>query len=306
MPVPGTSKAPSFSNDKPENLLRFFLRMEGHFKEDNITDGQEKKEKLVEYVDPGVDDEWKAFKEYGAAYSYDDFKTAVKKSYPSVAEAETASWKRLQQKVFESRNHLEVSQTEELSALIRMMRAEINKLKGITPPLCTNAELVRLFFTRLTPAFAELIVRNLRLQPAPAATAGVATTSGHKEDPYTIDAVFDMAISTSEESRGPLGSLLGSGSSAVGRALNPANSEMPAPKPRVQEAFAKFEEISASLKDSIDIQTRNTQALQNSMEKQLSLQTKLLTQQTQGLQSFLSSQTRSSAQRSNEPGILRN
>lgn len=277
MPKDGERNAPTFSNDKPEELPRYFRRMEEWFKDDNVEDEKLKKKKLVDYVDLGVSEEWIAFREYSDVTStYEDFKAAIKNSYPSVAQAEKASLDRLRRKV-SAHPIIEIQETEHVASLTRIMRAEIGKLTKVKPPLCANSDLVSLFLSRLDPEFRQVLFHNLRTKGPSKKAADATTSEAHDEDPFTIEEVFEMAAQTSRESKTPLGRFLTSGTVAL------SNGRARSAGPSAVEV--KLEESSAKLLDSMDLQQKRSTQLQEKLleliERQSQAFTKIVSQQTQ-------------------------
>jgi hypothetical protein len=65
MPKPGEKNAPTFDTEKPEELGRFFERIEDWFAEDGIIDDEVKKRKIVKYLDVDSEIQWKAFSKFG-------------------------------------------------------------------------------------------------------------------------------------------------------------------------------------------------------------------------------------------------
>src|SRR6202167_4067484 len=63
MPKPGVKNTPSFDPEKPEELNRFFERMEDWFLEDSLVD-QDKKKTIVKYLDAESETQWKALSKF--------------------------------------------------------------------------------------------------------------------------------------------------------------------------------------------------------------------------------------------------
>lgn len=273
MPKVGERGAPTFSNEKPEELPRFFRIMEEWFADDTSLTDQQKKQKLVDYVAIGVDEEWKAFAEFDTG-TYDEFKEAIKKSYPTVALAESASADRLRRKV-KLHPSISLHQSEHVASLTRIMRAEIGKLNKINPPLITNHELVTLFLEKLDPEFRQLLAHNLRTQISLVRDAAQqAQRKQHGEDPFTIEEVFKMAAFTSEESKSPLGKFFALAGPAPPTTLTNANADV------------KAEEMSAKILDTLDSQRKTNSQFQQSNEQVL----KAIERQTHLLNNFLTRQ----------------
>ena len=59
MPKPGEKNAPEFDPEKPEELGRFFERMEDYFLDEEIMSNAEMKKKIVKYLDADSEVQWK-------------------------------------------------------------------------------------------------------------------------------------------------------------------------------------------------------------------------------------------------------
>jgi hypothetical protein len=64
MPKPGEKNAPTFDPEKPEELGRFFERMEDWFADEYIVDDTDKKKRIVRYLDPDSESQWKALSKF--------------------------------------------------------------------------------------------------------------------------------------------------------------------------------------------------------------------------------------------------
>jgi hypothetical protein len=121
---------------------------------------------------------------------------------------------------------------------VRVITAEVMKLKRITPPIHTNRELVELFLSRLTPDFASRVAGKLSMHRLVNNTpANPAATPRNPEDMYDIEEVMDMAKQTSLEQANPFGKFL-------------------AFAPVQNTSSVKLEEAVARLTDSINLQTQ--------------------------------------------------
>ena len=60
MPKPSEKNAPSFDLSKPEELSQFFKRIEDWFSDENISDDDDKKRRIVRYLDLDSEVQWKA------------------------------------------------------------------------------------------------------------------------------------------------------------------------------------------------------------------------------------------------------
>jgi hypothetical protein len=239
MPKPGEKNAPAFDPEKPEELGRFFERIEDWFAEDGIVDDDVKKKKIVKYLDADSELQWKAFSKFSSG-TFSDFKAQVMASYPKAEDVMKGSVTALKRRAAKL-GPIDVDERDELLSLIRIMTAEVGKLKLITPPIHTNRELVELFLSRLTQDFARRIAHKLsvrRLMDIAAPGIAAAAVPRNPEDMYDIEDVMEMANQTSMEGANPFGKFLwtsenGSSSSSV-----------------------KLEEAVARLTDSINLQSQ--------------------------------------------------
>jgi hypothetical protein len=242
MPKPGEKNAPEFDPEKPEELGRFFERMEDWFLDEEITSSAEMKKKIVKYLDADSEVQWKALTTFTTG-TYEDFKSQVMASYPAAEEVMKGSVAALQRKI-KKIGPVPADDRDELLSLVRIMTAEIMKLKKITPPIHTNRELVDLFLRRLDPEFAarvanKLAVHRLINANLPANNA----VPRNPEDMYDIEEVMEMAKQTSLEQANPFGKFL---------ALS---------TPSAPPVMAKFEEAIAQLNDSINVQVQHSKAV---------------------------------------------
>ena len=143
MPKPGKKNAPTFDPDKPEELGRFFDRMEDWFIDEGIDDTDERKRSIVKYLDADSETQWKALSKFTTG-SYEDFKLQVMSSYPAAEEVMKGSITALKKKI-KKIGLVVADECDELLSLVRILTAEIMKLKKISPPIHTNRELVELF-----------------------------------------------------------------------------------------------------------------------------------------------------------------
>ena len=260
MPKPGEKNAPSFDTEKPEELGRFFDRIEDWFNEEGITDDEEKKKKIVRYLDADSEVQWKALAKF-ASGTFDEFKSQVMASYPAAEEVMKGSVAALKRKI-KRIGPVTTDDRDELLSLIRIMTAEVMKLKRISPPIHTNRELVELFLNRLTPEFANRVAGKLSMHRLlNKTTANAGTAPRNPEDMYDIDEVMDMAKHTSLEQANPFGKFLGfaqaHGSSSV-----------------------KLEEVVAKLTDSINLQTQYNKQVEQKLTSLQSFMTQPRSQVT--------------------------
>jgi len=259
MPKPGEKNAPLFDPERPEELGRFFDRIEDWFLDDEVESDQEKKRRIVRYLDADSEIQWKALSKYIDG-TYAEFKAQVMSSYPAAEEVMKGSVAALKRKIRKI-GPVATDERDDLLSLIRIMTAEVMKLKKITPPIHTNRELVDLFLGRLTPEFASRVAGKLsthRLFERAHINEGVLPRN--PEDMYDIEEVMDMAKHTSLEHSNPFGKFL---SPAVAHS----------------SANVKLEEAVARFTDSLNIQAKYNQQVEQKIAGLQSLLTQSRGQQ---------------------------
>jgi hypothetical protein len=246
MPKPGEKNAPVFDTEKPEELGRFFERMEDWYIDENIDSDAEKKRRIVRYLDADSESQWKALSSFMDG-TFEEFKAEVLASYPKAEDVMKGSVSALRKKI-KRLGPIEADDRDELLALIRIITAEVLKLKKISPPIHTNRELVELFLARLSPDFAARVANKLSVHRLfsvenPADNAAARNT----EDMYDIEDVMKMAKHTSLEHANPFGKYL-YGAPVQGTGSN-----------------VKLEEVVARLEDSINLQVQHSKHMDQQM-----------------------------------------
>lgn len=239
MPKPGEKNAPVFEPEKPEELGRFFDRVEDWFQDEEIVDNVEKKKRIVRYLDADSEVQWKALSKFSTG-SYEEFKAQVMASYPAAEEVMKGSVTALKRKI-KKIGPVAPDDRDELLSLIRIMTAEIMKLKKITPPIHTNRELVELFLGRLDAEFAARVANKLTVHRLISANNPANDDEvRNNEDMYDIEEVMEMAKQTSLEQANPFGKFL-----AVATT-------------QASPVTVKLEEVVARLNDSINLQVQHS------------------------------------------------
>ena len=242
MPKPGEKNAPVFDAEKPEELGRFFERVEDWYIDEGVVDDAEKKKYIVKYLDADSEVQWKALSKF-ATGTYEEFKAQVMSSYPAAEEVMKGSVTALKRKI-KKIGPVPTDDRNELLALVRLMTAEIMKLKKITPPIHTNRELVELFLGRLEPEFAARVATKLTVHRLiDSKQPEQQNQARNPEDMYDIEDVMEMAKQTSLEQANPFGKYLVSGAAHA----TPVN--------------AKLEEAVARLTDSINVQLQHSKSV---------------------------------------------
>jgi hypothetical protein len=245
MPKPGEKNAPTFDADKPEELGRFFERVEDWFTDEHIDDDTEKKRRIVKYLDPEPEVQWKALPTFLAG-TFEDFKSQVMASYPKAEEVMRGSVAALTRKISQL-GPIAADERDDLLSLVRIVNAEVQKLQKISPPIHTNRELVELFLKRLTPDFAARVANKLSVHRLvnPIVEGGGERNS---EDMYDVKEVMDMAKQASMEFANPFGKFLWTSQAAN------------------TESTVKLEESIAKLADTMSYQVRYNKQVEQKLE----------------------------------------
>jgi hypothetical protein len=242
MPRPGEKNAPTFDPEKPEELGRFFERLEDWFEEDGIVDDAEKKRRIVKYLDADSEYQWKALPTFEGA-TWEEFKAQVMSSYPAAEEVTKGSVAALKRKI-KKIGPVAPDERDELLTLVRNMTAEVVKLKKITPPIHTNRELVELFLDRLTPDFANRVAGKLSMHRLVNEKAREGDQDRNPEDMYDIEQVMEITRHTSLEHANPFGKYITSYSGAG------------------STTQVKLEEAVARLTDTLNLQTSHNRQIE--------------------------------------------
>jgi len=245
MPQPGTKNAPFFDKEKPEELHRFFERMEDWFAEDGVTDDAELKKKLVRYTDVDTEQQWKAFDAFTTGV-FGEFKKAILASYPKARELTKGSVETLKKKV-KGLGPISTSDRDELQELIRIMRTETGKLEKITPPIHTNRELVDIFRGRLDNAFKTMLGMKLIMRrEATRLTqpAAVPVKSRDPEDLYDLSEIMEIAAELGQENDPFAKHAINTGTTVA------------------SESTVKMEELMSKLLDTVNIQNQRSTSLE--------------------------------------------
>jgi hypothetical protein len=205
MPRPGEEKAPTFDPERPEELERFFERIEDWFAEECIENDAVKKMQIVKYLDADSEAQWKALSKFLDG-TFVEFKLQVIDSYPDVRKGSISVLNRKIMKI----GLVAPTAREELWNLIRIMNAEVSKLERISPPIHTNRELVELFLSRLTFEFAAMVAGKLSILGLLNADnqEALQARARHPEDMYDLEEVMSMAKHIALEYINPIGQFL--------------------------------------------------------------------------------------------------
>jgi hypothetical protein len=257
--------------------------MEDWFEEDGLGD-QDKKRTIVKYLDADSETQWKALSKFKDG-TYAEFKVQVMRSYPKAEEVMKGSMAALKWKL-KKHGPIATDEVDELLALIRMMNAEVTKLKEIKPPIHTNRELVELFLPRLVPEFAACIAQKLSVQRLIGEARDGEGQERNPEDMFDIEEVMEMACQMAIEATHPFSKYLGS--TSTGRS----------------ETNIKLEEVVAKLADTVNLQMQyNKQVDQKLANLQLFLKSTGPSQNNSFQPNFARPQAASNWQGNNNPNI---
>ena len=255
MPQPGEKNAPFFDVEKPQELSRFFERMEDWFAEENLTADVDRKKKTVRYTDVETEDQWKALSKFDNG-TFEQFKEQVIACYPRAVDVAKGSVAGLKKKIKQI-GLVSADDRDELLSLIRIMTAEVAKLKKITPPIHTNRELVDIFLGRLTKDFAANIAAKLSVHrlaaPAAAGAGAAALVPRNPEDMYDVADVMEMANLTAQEHSNPFAKYLGSSNSKEGDGV----------AVKMEEAISKMNDTMSLYEQHTKLMDQRLATLQN-------------------------------------------
>ncbi|SJL11881.1 uncharacterized protein ARMOST_15293 [Armillaria ostoyae] len=243
--------------------------MEDLFSNYSITDDDEKKKKLVRYTDAHTEEEWQALEEYDNG-TFAEFKEAVLKNYPEVADAETGTWERLTH-ILHKFSNLGADEHELYLKFKCRFLTEAKKLQK-PPALVMNRELMEKFTESLSPTFRANIASRLSIKcgvksvtSAPAATAPAAAAAGavavpvvakpvkRREDMHTLDEVVAEADDIALNSSTSYLLLVTSGSISSTRATSGSG---------IKAEFEEVKQQVATLLDCIDMSEKQVKERQ--------------------------------------------
>jgi len=105
--------------------------------------------------------QWKALPEFSAGI-YEALKEKLLTLYPKAEELGRGSVDNLKKKM-RGIGEIGVNDRDVLLSLIRIITAELSKLKNISPPIHTNRELVEMFLGCLSRKFAASVAQKLSI-----------------------------------------------------------------------------------------------------------------------------------------------
>ena len=180
--------------------------MDDWFSEEGIQGDAERKKRLVCYTDIETERQWKALTEFSTG-TYEALKDKLLSLYPRVEELGRGSMDNLRKKM-RGIGEIEVTDKKALLSLIRVITAELSKLKDIVPPIHTNRELVEMFLGCLSKKFAASMAQKLSIHCVSATVANLGSQGWqvpqrNPEDMFDITEVMEMARLTAIENANP-------------------------------------------------------------------------------------------------------
>jgi TolA-binding protein len=232
--------------------------MEDLYKKYGVTDDEERIQNLGKYADANSEVEWQYLKSYEEK-NWDKFKKELINSYPQAADQERGSLKKLKRLCKENRG---IDQTDlvELKSLVRRFVAEVSKLQK-EPALLSNREAVEMFLDCLEPEFRNNVLSRLEV------LSKVAEGTVRPEDRFQLEEVIETAISIGQGSRTAFRSVASRTAPATpsGRANN-------------SEMSSKVEAEISRLKDSFNVQSKQSESGLKQLNNKIEELTRLMSQ----------------------------
>lgn len=271
IPAAWDQNRPKFDGETANSLRNFLRHCEIIFTSGSITDEQEKKEKLLEYVDQSdIREQWEKLGTYKAPAAFDKWKDEILELFPEIEDMAQGS---LQKPNIICQNSTPISR-DELGKLRRFSLAfgnEAEKLMKGTA-LVVNLHLVEMILGVLDPVFAEELENTMNqaaivsiYHPVVAAAGqanGLALT-GRRGDRLPYKQVLQMADHIANNWVGRSSKRLLNGGSrtdltaGMGLGVVPvASSETVKIKKEIAERLDTFAGELAQIKDSADVRER--------------------------------------------------
>ncbi|KAK0193266.1 hypothetical protein F5146DRAFT_1133933 [Armillaria mellea] len=265
MPGLNEKATPRFeSSSDPEELKRFFSRLEDLFDKCTVTDEEEKKKAVVSYTNIKTEHQWKVLPKYAAGGKYEDFKSEVMDCYDGMCNSNCNVVLELKRLVC----CYDIAQISDKSQFM-VFKREFQVLASALSKVLSNRELVNAFLAPMSDELYRLIKLQLEQLPPPMGLA-----KQELADPYTLKEVMEAGLAVlqgvflsmdrkQDEARGvPTGATLSREQHRSTMAM--CNS------PAVEEQPVKQEEIGsvmAVIKDFLEQQTSVSDKRLGSLEK---------------------------------------
>ncbi|PBL04222.1 hypothetical protein ARMGADRAFT_1022687 [Armillaria gallica] len=147
MPRPNEKSAPRFeSSTDPEELERFFSRLEELFNKSVVTMDAEKKKYAVVYTDIKMEKQWKVLEHYVKG-TFEEFKKDILSSYDSTLAGDRDAMQEMKQLIHRYRLSLIQERSDYMS-----FKWEFQVLPAVlkNEDVCSNRELVDQFLTPMS------------------------------------------------------------------------------------------------------------------------------------------------------------
>lgn len=180
MPPRGHATAPTFDEEQPRTLRRFFQDLEALFDRCAIADEQQKKKWVTRYLPIDAADLCESLGTFAAPATYEDFKKAIIALYPGADDARKHSVADVEALV-NARARTVIQNIGELSTYYRDFFAMTSYL--ISHNRLSTSEQSRLFVRGLRSPLWDQVSQRLQLKQP----------DHYPDDPYALTDVFDAA-----------------------------------------------------------------------------------------------------------------
>ena len=181
LPACREETAPSFLDDQPDELERYFEDLHTLFNRHNVADQQDRKEAACRYTSICTEQLWKTTSAWSdPAQSFDDFKTEVRKLYPGALGSQTHTLQELERTIVRYA-HIGIQSSAELGEyycqylLITRYLIAQNSISAI--------EQLWYFFRGLSPALEVRVQECLQQK----------FVDHLPDDPYPLSDIFEAA-----------------------------------------------------------------------------------------------------------------
>ncbi len=172
------------SSSDPEELERFFSRLEDLFDKCAVTDEDEKKKAAVSYTDIKTERQWKVLPKYAAGEKYEDFKSEVMDCYDGARDSDRNAVQELKRLV----RRYDIAQISDKSQFMEFKR-EFQVLASALSKVLSNRELVDAFLAPMSNDLYRSIKLQLERLPVP-----TGLTKRENADPYTLKEIMEAGL----------------------------------------------------------------------------------------------------------------
>lgn len=182
MPNGWDRNSPSFDGKTANSLKRFLKQCNSIISQGGLTRAADKKERVLEYVDSDVQEQWESLDTY-AAGTYEAWIKEIEALFPELEDWEKGSLDKLNRLCKQNRG-ITTSDLGQLRRFSKTFMVEAAKLLA-DPAAISNGKLVSMFEDCLDKSFADMVklMRNHvsimeKTNPALAVAAGIPGTAG--------------------------------------------------------------------------------------------------------------------------------